>query len=221
MKKSFVFLSFLLFLADLAVAAPWGANQDDLPQASAFQGWRTERVEAAPVESLSRIELACDKTTLYPTHPQQDLKTYHVVAYGSYDHFRVDAESNVCLTKSLGRNSAGKKTCLRADTVEHAVLSDTYRDACGNLYRGIWKVTFLRQDDNMGTLFSKGRVMYQKTGSEFLDMYVAGTYAVSAKDFLFLSPLFPGDEARILDSRTRVEKTHRFNSASGLFELKD
>lgn len=212
-------LSAFLLVAPAAFAGlPFGVDAADIPDAGAVRNWSFMPTTAVPAENLPHIPLACDDNRLVPTHPQQEMKTYHVTALASYDHFRVPADSRVCRVASRG----AKRVCLNTDTIEHAVISDTYADRCGNLYRGVWKVTFLRQDDTMGTLFSKGRVLYQNPRSEFAnDMYVGGTYAVTADEFLFLTPLFPGDAERLAASRARaLQSTHVLDEATGLFKVK-
>jgi hypothetical protein len=86
-------------------------------------------------------------------------------------------------------------------------MSDTYEDACGNLYRGYWFLNYRvgggpqKSEDNMGTLFSKGRTQYPKPNAIFAGEVVDGnTYAVGIKNFLFLSPLLPGDMKKIREA---------------------
>jgi hypothetical protein len=53
----------------------------------------------------------------------------------------------------------------------------------------------------MGTLFSKGRTQYPKPNAIFAGEVVDGnTYAVGIKNFLFLSPLLPGDMKKIREA---------------------
>ncbi len=79
---------------------------------------------------------------------------------------------------------------------------------------------FLETPRQYGFLFSKGRVLYEKPRSEFeKDMYVAQTYAVPAKEFLFLGPLLKEDLEYIEEQRRQAESTHRYNPTTRLFEL--
>ena len=74
------------------------------------------------------------------------------------------------------------------------MISDVFTDACLGLSRDVWNVGFLHRDDNMGSLFSKGRTMYPKENSPFeKDMEDGQTYYVERQDFLFVAPAFPGD----------------------------
>ncbi len=88
--------------------------------------------------------------------------------------------------------------CLRADLLFKFTISDLYRDQCGNIYRGVWSVTFYQRDENMATLFSKGKTMYEKQRTEFRGEYENGpTFTVDAGEFLMLIHPLADDLARI------------------------
>lgn len=170
------------------------------------------------VFSLPSKKIECGDPNLYPTHPQQSTKLYHSYQTAAYDQTRLRAEDEACKIGSKYENTLGWRPCLLADVAEDAVISDTYQDACGHFYRAAWEVTFLKSDDNMGLLFSRGRTLYPKENAEFEnDMYVAQTYPVAAEDFLVITDLFPGDLEKIEAQKRAAEATHSYDPAKGIF----
>ncbi len=142
---------------------------------------------------LNLKSLNCGDRTLWPTHPQQTTKNYLYGIYANYDHPRLPPTSHAC-----NRTSTNGRSCLTATWAYLFVMSDTYQDSCGNYYRGYWMVNYLKKDDNMGTLLSKGRTVYQTPGSQFRGDYeTAQTYGVEAREFLFLTELEAGDMVKI------------------------
>lgn len=200
----------------------WGLNLSDIPEGQLIKSWGNPKYEdssAPKIETLAHIGVSrkCSDKRLYPTHPQQNSKIYHLYRNGHYDYAQVPVESRVCKIKS----SSASPVCQRADTFSYAVISDIYTDACGNIYRGIWNRAFLKQDDTMGTLFSKGRKMYQKENSKIAnDMEDGGTDAQDQSDFLFLTHAFPGDEEIARDLAAKAMETHTFDPKSHLFHQK-
>ncbi len=143
--------------------------------------------------ALNIKSLRCGDRTLWPTHPQQTTKNYLYGIFASYDHTKLPPTSDAC-----NRPAPNGRFCLTATLAYLFVMSDTYQDSCGNYYRGYWMVNFLKKYDNMGTLLSKGRTVYQTPGSQFRgDYQTAQTYGVEAADFLFLTELDSGDMAKI------------------------
>ncbi|MFO0741527.1 MAG: hypothetical protein U0270_36860 [Labilithrix sp.] len=211
-----------------AAASETPANEpiarSEIPQAQAFKGWRDNdsMTDKPRPEDATRVPLACTDKHLYPTHPSSDRKRYHRVAVGSFDQFKVDGDSNVCKIKGNGTSpQTGLRRCAAADTLQYIVLSDTFEDGCGNLYRGFWAVSFLTMDENMGTLMSLGRTVYQDPHSEFKgDMYDAQTYAIDEEQLLVLSSLFDGDAEAITRGRKAVTdaKTHAYDAQTHLWQ---
>lgn len=157
-----------------------------------------DKVPPAP-NQLSEKPLSCPDKTLWPTHPQQYTKEYLFAVSAPFDRLRLPPDMSSCITPNPTR-----RYCLRAQDANVMVLSDTYEDTCGNLYRGYWVVTFrsgggpLRSEDNMGTLLAKGRTQYEKPHAEFPGEMITGyTYGVDVKNFIFLSQLLPGDKIHI------------------------
>jgi hypothetical protein len=198
--------------------------RSEIPEAQAFLGWsENESLTQKPrPEDAPRAELACADKHLFPTHPSSDRKRYHRAAVGRYDYFKLDGASNVCKIKGTTKDPrTGLLRCFTADELQYIVLSDTFEDSCGNMYRGFWAVSFFGMDENMGTLMSLGRTVYQNPHSEFQgDMYDASTYAVEAKQLLVLSPLFDGDADAIAHDRKAATdaKTHRYDASTHLWE---
>lgn len=196
-------------------------SQIEVPESAAFLGWKTKEnwsTETGDVFALKQTSLNCSDKTLVPTHPQQTTKKYHHFLVGRFNVPKVKADSRVCKIKTQGSNSR----CLMADTMEFALISDTYQDLCGNKYRGFWALSFLRQDESMGTLFAKGKSTYSNPKSQFAnDMLDDGTYALQVDDFLFLTSLLPGDEKQISENLTMALKyTHDRDPQTLLFTVR-
>ena len=142
---------------------------------------------------------------LYPTHPDMGLKEYYNAQWGRYDQRLLKGNDEACLVSSRPSRPNALKFCLAADILKYVIISDTYQDACGNLYRGFYEEMYFKAQDNMGTLFSKGRSVYPDPNAMFSgEMITAGTYAVPASEFLFLTPLFPGDAEKIEKARKQA-----------------
>lgn len=141
---------------------------------------------------------SCEKdNNLYPAHPQQDTKEYLYGAYANYAHHKLPVDSSACVTVNPTR-----RFCLRATYANLIIMSDIYEDACGNFYRGYWLTSFLKSDESMGTLFSKGKTAYEKPEAEFPGEFVmGGTYPVDKINFLFLGKLRQGDKEAVEKGR--------------------
>ncbi len=216
-------LYLLLLLTSFAAADLNQVPVDEIPSYYAFTEWRPVdgyTTDALDLNKVPQISLNCSSANLYPTHADQSTKQYHQFNYGSYDINKLKAEDPTCLLPSKYKNAAGKYYCQRSDILYSTVISDTYRDLCGNQYRAFWRVTYLKQNDNMGTLFSRGRTMYQNPGSDFPgDVVLGGTYITNVKDFLFLSPLFTGDDNLIKQAFKKNQSSRiRYNPDTLLFE---
>lgn len=221
-----VLLGLLAFASPLVQAAPAGAGgaspELEAPNPEAFLGWKSDirfAGETIPLSQLRDKKVVCKDDRLFPTHPSQTLKRYHQIDVGTYDIFKLEAEDEACLIKGKVKNNKGIFPCFNADIAERNILSDTYRDACGNQYRGVVKRVFLRKQDNMGTLFSPGRSMVPDVKSEIAgEFLIAGTYAVELKSFLRITELLPGDEAKILAEQEQAAKDgFRFDPATFLY----
>jgi hypothetical protein len=126
----------------------------------------------------------------------------------------VPADSRTCKIAS----KSAKPVCLLTDIFEYAVISDVFEDNCGNIYRGYWNVGFLKQDDNMGMLLSKGRTVYPKANAEYAgETEVGSTYAVDAKDFLFLGAPLAADKDTAAKLAQEANASHTFDTAKHLF----
>lgn len=237
-KQSIFFVKILLFIliTNACSSVPlvkrnvagaqelYGLDTVEVLEPEAIDKWVDPKYETGQKVPLDQVEVtsipaSCKDQMLYPTHPQQDTKIYHVYRSARYDLKKLEpapSASNVCMKS----NKAAKKFCTIADTYQYVVMSDTFQDGCGNLYRGVWNFGFLKRDESMGTLFSKGRTMYQKPNSEFEnDMYVAQTYSLEHKDFLFLTPLFDGDDVKIKKQIEKALKTHKYDLKTKLFSV--
>lgn len=178
------------FYPDSTYLGPWQLNSDFVLSGSA----------------PSRIRergLNCPSRVLYPTHPSQATKEYLHAMYSNYDHGRLPPESYACLTRTTTR-----RYCLRGAIAEAVIMSDTYVDDCGNLYRGYWLTAYLKSDENMGTLFSRGRSAYEKPDAQFPGEFIEdNTYSLTVDQFLILGELLPGDTEKI-----RIEEERALRS---------
>lgn len=193
-----------------------------VPNQGAFKGWeRKAQEESSAVDPYSweKARLACDHPGIFPTHPQMSLKRYHLMLIAQYDHFRLQGGDEACVIGGKKPNGLGIIPCFRPDIFQYVLLSDTYQDACGHQFRGVKEIAFFRRNENMGTLFSPGRGMLPKTGSEFEDYVMAPTYVSRPEDFLFFIKLLPGDAEEIARDREQALRGEfRFNEGTGLFE---
>ncbi len=152
-----------------------------------------------PPFRIQEKQFSCQVRKLYPTHPSQGTKDYSYAAFARYNHGKLPPASYACEIK----NPTGR-FCLRASSAIMVVMSDTYEDECGNYYRGYWLTTYLKSDESMGTLFSKGRTAYQKPNSQFAnDLAEGGTYFVAPKEFFLLGELLPKDAGIIRTEKAR------------------
>lgn len=190
------------------ILAGWLAfiTPSEFPDSQFLLGWNNNddfvinRHEAP--EQITKRELNCESQTLWPTHPQQFTKEYHFAAWSHYDHGRLKPDSGACL-----RANPSNRFCVMATYANAVVMSDTFSDECGNFYRGYWLVSYLRSDESMGTLVSKGRTVYPKTDAEFPGEFVTGdTYPVNVTNFLFLASLAKEDSKLIKMSQTEALK---------------
>lgn len=198
-----VFFIWCLVLTALVVRAQMRTPTDLMPptppNAHAFRGWQPVEGYAdssVNLATLDRVEINCpaDPDSLYPTHPQQDSKIYHRFDWGGYDNTKLKGDDEACAMSSKYKGSDGQFACLRPDVAYFVIMSDIYRDRCGNMYRAYWKFLFLKKNENMGTLFSLGRTMYPRPNSKVPGDYVlGGTYKVSRAQMVFLSPPLAGE----------------------------
>lgn len=221
MKIQFVFV--VLFFLTIATAF---AQNPVPPNAHAFKGWQPVEGYVTSTIDLARlprteINCAADPTGLYPTHPQQDVKHYHRFDWGTYDHGKLKGDDEGCSMSSKFKNARGEYSCLRPDVIYSVIMSDVYRDRCGNLYRAYWELLYLKTNENMGTLFSLGRTLYPNPASSFPGDYVMGdTYKVSRTQMMFLSPVLNGDREKVARAQQNAQRTHRFDESRLLFFTK-
>lgn len=194
----------------------------EAPNSAAFKGWaRKFQEESSDIDPYAweRAALACDRPGIFPTHPQMSLKRYHLVLSGQYDHLRLRGNDQACAIGGKKPDGRGIVPCFRPDILHYALLSDTYQDACGHLFRGVKEAAFFRRHETMSTLFSPGRAVIPKPSSEFKEFIVAPTKAAAPEDFLFFLQLLPGDEGKIAEERDKALKGgFIYNESTGLFE---
>jgi hypothetical protein len=219
MKNVFAFFVLVLSLTALA-------QNTEVPNPEAFYGWQavtdytTSHLDLSKVPKI-KLNCAADPTHLYPTHPQQDVKSYHRFNSGTYDHSKLTAESPACKIASKFKAPNAQLSCLSPDIIYDVIISDVYQDRCGHWYRGYWQIVYFKSDENMGTLFSKGRTLYERPHSQFPNDFVVGnTYVVSETDFMFLSPIFNSDTQSVAKARNEALRTHSFDSNTLIYNPK-
>lgn len=130
----------------------------------------------------------------YPAHPYATTKLYHYAVFKRYDTRLLPASSYSCRVTSRGK----RKFCLAAGALKFVVISDTFFDSCGNKFRGYWPVTYNSDHENMGTLLAKGRTIEPVPNSVFNNDYrPSNTFEVRKSDFIYFSPLYTNDRAKI------------------------
>jgi len=197
--------------------APSSVPQSQLLQSieepQAFKGWSSNRSEQHDELDFSRIEtteIACDSQELTPSHPSMEMKLYFNAKWGRYDDKKVPPKSSLCLIQSRAKNPI----CLRADAINYVIVSDLFQDKCGNFYRGYAEVLYQRSFENMGTLFSPGRTMYQNPKSEFEgDLLSGDTYPVNASQFFFFTKATEEEAMQILRNKSVALKQGYFFDA--------
>lgn len=201
-------LFFFLIVSMPVFAQSWERFLDEtvFPESQFLQDWRESTdfvIEGtlSPDEAGS-VKLQCPSDKLWPTHPSQSTKEYLWAQYAHYDHYKVPVTSYACI-----RANPTRRFCVMAAIAQAVVMSDTFEDECGNFYRGYWLVTYFRSDENMGTLYSKGRTAYPRPESEYeYDMIEGETYSISASDFLVLGKLRHSDHEKISIEQDRALK---------------
>lgn len=191
----------------------------------AFLGWRPDLdhgTSAVDPAKLPAKKVDCEDQNLYPTHPDMTTKAYHLAYFGRYDYRLLEKDQPGCMIGGLTKLK-GVFPCLSSDVLRHVIISDTYQDRCGNHYRGFVRVVYLQKEENMGTLFSRGRTMYPNPKSQFAnDFIVGGTYAVPASEMTSISELFEGDLEMIRRGRERaLQGDFVFNGQTFLFSVKN
>lgn len=158
--------------------------------------------ESVAPSDIRKIQLQCPIDRLWPTHPGQTAKEYHHALWAHYDHGKLPVDSYACNVMNPTR-----KFCLQSTYANAVFLSDLFEDECGNYYRAIQLDTFLKKDESMGTLVSKGRTVYPRPHSPYENDFETGdTYPVKVTDFLFLSPVSPVERTLISAEQASARK---------------
>lgn len=188
----------------------------------AFLGWRLSSNNTSNLipSKLARKAILCEDKKLYPTHPSMILKKYFLVYVGKYQVTQLTRNSLAC---KLSSPDLKNQRCILADDLYHYIVSDTYRDRCGNLYRGFIKRQFFKSKERIETLFSPGRSVVKTPGSTFSGDYtVANTASVDSVTFEIITDLFPGDLEGIQKELHQLEKVPgvKLNVETLTFEMK-
>lgn len=147
---------------------------------------------------------------------------------------KVDGRSSYCnFWRTTGPNNERKLEqaiedgkilrCLEASNIRKGIerisfvlMSDTYIDDCGEIFRGYWVEETLISNDVVATggpNTSKGRTVYEKPDGEKYDgvveAYSGDTYPLITSNFDFFGPLLVGDIENIKKYKTMaLSKTH-------------
>lgn len=150
----------------------------------------------------------------YPAHPMASTKLYHFAKYKRYIAQKIPASSYSCRTRSNG----SRKYCLAAGSLKFAILSDTFFDSCGRYFRGFWPVAYNSDHESLGTLLAKGRTVRPKPNSVFSNDYIpSNTYEVQRSNFIYMSPLFKGDAAKINEAVRSASKFYKIKMKNNIF----
>lgn len=189
---------------------------NELPDYDYLGPWRVTKdfaVDTKPIEDANidpQKNCPLQKAVLYPSHPQQTTKNYHAALTADYLTSKLPADSVVCLIPTVN-----KKYCLRSTKAHSVIMSDLYWDQCHNLYRAFWITSYPQSFENMGTLFAKGRVIFQNQNSPIAGDVVDGsTYPVDQGEFISITKASNEDFA--ISERYRADSLK-----SGRFILKD
>lgn len=161
-----------------------------LPETQAVSRTIRSIDEFIPKKTLNR--LICGHH-LTPTHPEQDQKKYHYKALTLYNAQRVIFESSLCavhqplnrcrtLPRSQINDCLTRTRCLSARSYGVAVVSDVYRDDCGNIYRA-YAVNQYITPESMHDLVSRGRSIQKVAGTQFREYEAGKIWTVPASSF--------------------------------------
>lgn len=204
---------------------PWGLDPSVVPEAQALKNWRdsnSENISELEQWRTNSLPSNCSDQNLYPSHPQQSSKKYHIHQLASYAYFNVPPDSPMCAIATRPGRPTDRKYCLKAYQFNYVLLSDIFQNSCGEFFRGFWQVLFSSKNEKMQQLFSKGRVLEKNPKSEFEgDFLVGGTSAVPKGDFFFLAPLFPGDIERTKELRESAKQDFTYDPSTLLFTPKN
>src|SRR4051812_41127613 len=120
--------AFALMVSLLMVFGLQARAESDLPNADAIVRWTdmdTYTSSDIRPEQLAEKPSNCADQRLYPTHPQQNLKKYHVYQWGLYDHNRLKGSDAACAMPAK-MSTQNPKPCLRPQTAIHTIVSDTF-----------------------------------------------------------------------------------------------
>ncbi len=182
--------------------------------------------EEWPMSRLQEIPFKGGEPLLYPTQPQQLLKTYHRYDYARYDKRKIAGTGDECVLSmltqlpaaaaqrrvALAQERGRRINCLQGDVAYDLLLSSTYTDDRGNLYRGVTRQQFLESHESMGHSVAAGHTVYERSGSQFanaVDAYDGNTYAVALDEFLLIAQPFPADRKQIARLQQKAGQTHR------------
>jgi hypothetical protein len=198
---------------------------EDLPNQDALGPWRPTGFADAqlPLSALREVQFSGGAQELYPTHPSMIIKYYHRYDRSQYRNRNLDGRDEACVLDMTTRmpdrarerhlqrleESGRRLPCIKGDEAYDVVLSDTYVDDRGNLYRGVDAYAIMKQHESMGTGFSPGRTAYENPNSQFAnDMYIGDTYAVPVGRFMMLAALLPQDHGKIQREQQNATRTH-------------
>lgn len=198
-------LSFQLFAAEQTVLDILG-GEDFVKETMIPSPDFVKRIKIESLDneaSFEKSELICGNS-LVPLYDSQREKEYHLevtAIYNVHGKNRISGVSELCdiaqrvAPKCHRLNGQVKEECLekhlrclKPKVFKITVLSDLYRDQCGNEYRGFGVKTYTIPGEEINTLVSRGHsVLVDKFFSKGVRSYKVGeTRPVSAKEFLFL-----------------------------------
>lgn len=140
-------------------------------------------------EDIQNLVLRRDicEGSLYPLTKDQKEKTYHLEFSASFER-TIPGDSELCQVRQRG----GQFRCIVAKRFKAKLLSDTYRDRCGNLLRGFAWVTYTLPGETMMDSVSPGRTLEVDQRFNGATLYRAGEIkAVTPKRFEFFETYGP------------------------------
>ncbi len=146
------------------------------------------------LDSLTPVNYSCKNGDgrLYPVYPEQFSKIYHLHLNGVYDARTMAQERGSGGQPYCEISSRGPKAvCQTASRFNFVLASDVFLDSCGNIYRAYWNARFLKNQESVADLFSKGRTQewdpaYDNDFSNW-QARTSSTYALTLDDVFMLS----------------------------------
>jgi len=153
----------------------------------------------------------CAERGIYPTHPGQGGKVYHLDEVGTYPAHKLPNDHLFCKVKNKGKG----KFCIAAGNPGRVKMSDFFMDRCRNFYRAVWErkyVAFRTKADHEFTT-SIGRPTRLVPMGAYSESEDESTVEVSnelKRHLLFLNAATPAEITEIKAKQRNAQESGAF-----------